>query len=392
MILQATVQTKTASSSIKTVTTLDEFMRLKPLWDKYLESVQSYAPFFCHDWFKLWLDHFYENQTLLILLLFEENELVAIAPLQITSDTLRGVTVRTVSLIGNVYSPIRYFLLRPYDDERKIGLIVRIFDFFRSQFCDWDVMDLYPIAEEDGAFVVLKEAVRQSGLHYDDAFAFGDQYLDGINFSGDDYFNSLPKKIRKDVPYCKRRLMKNGELEFKVVTTPDMIDLSMDHYYEVYSKSWQQSEGVGPTFHRDLAKMAAAKGWLRLGILFFNKAPIASQFWLYCNSYAYILKTAYDQEFKKYSPGKILTVEMMKYVIDVDKVASIDYLHGDESYKKDWTSKRRERKQILVYNNNMKGRYLNLITSFILPVVNKNRYLRKVKEFISLRLSRTINH
>ena len=392
MTLHTTVKTENTSSSIKTITTLDEFMQLKSLWDKHLESVQSYAPFFCHDWFKLWLDHFSENKELLILLLFEENELVAIAPLQITSDIIRGVTVRTVSLIGNVYSPIRYFLLRPQNKEQKIDLLVRVFNFFRSQFRDWDVIDLYPIAEEESAFADLKKAVKQSGLHFYEVFAFADWYLDGINFSGDDYFNSLPKKIRKDVPYCKRRLLKNGELEFKVITDPDLIDLSMDHYYDVYSKSWQKNEGVGPTFHRDLAKMAAAKGWLRLGFLFFNNVPISAQFWLCCNSYAYILKTAYDQEFRKYSPGKILTVEMMKYVIDVDKVVTIDYLHGDESYKKDWTPNRRERKQILVYNNNIKGRYLNLITSFILPAVNKNRYLRKVKKFISLRLPRTINH
>ncbi len=381
----------TGSSSIKIITTLDEFMQLKPIWDKHLESVQSYAPFLSHDWFKLWLDHFYENKELLILLIFEGNEPVAIAPLQVSSDVLKGVTVRTVSLIGNVYSPIRYFLFCSQNDEQKIDLLVRIFDFFRSQFRDWDLMNLYPIAEEGGAVAALKEAVRRSGLHYCEAFAFGNWFIDEIDYSGEEYFNRRPGNIRKNVPVRIRKLEKKGELEFKMVKEEKDIDYYMDLYYDLYAKSWQKSESIGPTFHRDFAKVAAKNGWLRLGFLFLNGIPLACQFWLCANRSADIVKLFYDQEYSKYAAGKILTVEMMKYVIDVDKVYAIDYLHGDESYKKDWTPKRRERKQILIYNNNMRGSYLYLITSFILPIVNKNRYFRKIKEFISLRSPRAIN-
>ena len=392
MNIKADAKTTTASSSVEIITTLDEFMQLKPIWDKHLESVQSYDPFLSHDWFKLWLDHFYENKELLILLLFEENEPVAIAPLQVTSDVLKGVTVRTVSLIGNVYSPIRYFLFRSQNDAQRIALLVRIIDFFRSRFRDWDVINLYPIVEEDGAFAVLKEAVRLSGLNYYEAFAFGNWFIDEIDYSGEEYFNRRPGNIRKNVPVRIRKLEKKGELEFKMVKEEKDVDCFMDIYYDLYAKSWQKSESVGPIFHRDFAKIAAKNGWLRLGFLFLDGIPMACQFWLCANRYAYIMKLFYDQEYTKYAPGKILTVEMMKYVIDFDKTTTVDYLHGDQSYKKDWTPKRRERKQILIYNNNVRANYLYFITSLILPIINENRYLRKIKKIISLRLSRVINN
>jgi CelD/BcsL family acetyltransferase involved in cellulose biosynthesis len=173
-----------------------------------------------------------------------------------------------------------------------------------------------------------------------------------------------------------------GDFEFKVITDGDMIDHHMDLYYAVYAKSWQEREGIGPHFHRDLAKMAARSGWLRLGFLYFGGSPIASQFWISSNGCAFILKTVYDQRYKKYSPGKILTSEMMKHAIDVDKVRSIDYVQGDEPYKEDWTPKRRERKGLLAFNNNMKGKYLELLTNIIQPVVNKNQYLWRVKGII----------
>ena len=43
-----------------------------------------------------------------------------------------------------------------------------------------------------------------------------------------------------------------------------------------------------------------------------------------------------------YSPGTILTQYLMRYVIDTDKVAEIDFLTGNEHYKQDWMTVRRE--------------------------------------------------
>jgi len=52
---------------------------------------------------------------------------------------------------------------------------------------------------------------------------------------------------------------------------------------------------------------------------------------------------------------------MMKYVIDMDGVNIVDYVQGDEAYKEDWTPKRRERCGVLIFNNNIKGKYSGLL-------------------------------
>ncbi len=40
----------------------------------------------------------------------------------------------------------------------------------------------------------------------------------------------------------------------------------------------------------------------------------------------------------------------MQHVIEVDQVREIDYLSGDDAYKQDWMSHRRERWGILAFN------------------------------------------
>jgi CelD/BcsL family acetyltransferase involved in cellulose biosynthesis len=54
----------------------------------------------------------------------------------------------------------------------------------------------------------------------------------------------------------------------------------------------------------------------------------------------------YDQAWKQYSPGSILTRYLMEHVIDRDQVEVIDFLTGNDSYKQDWMSERRERWQL----------------------------------------------
>ncbi len=49
-------------------------------------------------------------------------------------------------------------------------------------------------------------------------------------------------------------------------------------------------------------------------------------------------------------PGTLITAMLMKHVIDVDQVKEVDYLIGEDNYKRIWMSHRRERRGIIAYN------------------------------------------
>ena len=78
--------------------------------------------------------------------------------------------------------------------------------------------------------------------------------------------------------------------------------------------------------------------------------PIAAQIWIVSNGKANIYKLAYDENFKAYAPGTLLTALLMAQAIDVDKVQKIDYLIGDDPYKAAWMSQRNERWGIVAHN------------------------------------------
>ena len=365
------------------VSSIHEFMELKPAWDNLSSNYDSYYPFLSHEWFDIWLDHFlskYDTLFIAVISRKDNDQIIAIFPLIRKVSYFKKIRISKIESIGNVYSPARFYLIDKNQISERNALLV-LFTYLTKYQKAWHLFDLNSIAEELLSIEEIENSCRRTHCKYSQYFCFGNWYLDNINFTSEEYISNRKSNIRKNAARYKRKLSEIGDLKIEIVTDTADLDRHMDDYYSVYGKSWKRRES-DPTLHRDLAKMAARNGWLRLGFLFISGKPIASQLWFSCNKYAYILKLSYDEEYKKYIPGVILTIEMVKYVIDKDKVTEIDYLIGDESYKKDWTPKRRERKGVWIFNDNIKGKYLALLTNKVQPAINKHKYLYKCKEVI----------
>lgn len=374
----------TSNFDITVIKNIDKFILLKTAWNNLANRSKDTCPFLCHEWFSVWLNNFIHDNLIFIVSLSKDDKVLTIVPFIEKKDIFRGVKVKMLELIGNVYSPFRSLIFDSVDTINTNEALDAFFLTIKAKSdLSWDIIDFNSIPEENPFMGIARDCLASYNLKFSEHLCFGDWYQDSIKCSGDEYLANIPSNLRKDFQYCKRRLQREGTLDFIVVYSTENLDCYLDMYYEVYGKSWQKQERVGPTFHRDLAKMAAEKGWLRLSFLIHNGFPIAAQFWIISGTSAYILKTVYDQKYKKYSAGKVLTSEMFRYVIDIDKITTIDYVQGDEEYKKDWTPKRRERRGLKVYNTTWRGRYLYFIDSKIISVMRNNCYLKGLMLLLS---------
>jgi len=213
----------------------------------------------------------------------------------------------------------------------------------------WHLLNLKPLSVSSPDFERLLQAFRKLGLAVQTYFCFGNWYLDvqGRNYC--EYFETLPSAIRKKIPYKKRKLEKKFSVSMKIITEVGDVDQAMSDYEEVYRASWKKAEPF-PEFIRGLARETSLQGWLRLGVLYLDEKPVAAQLWVVQNKIASIYKLAYDKQFSNLSVGTILTAHLMQHVIDEDRVYQVDYLTGDDSYKRDWMSARRERWGMLIFN------------------------------------------
>lgn len=213
----------------------------------------------------------------------------------------------------------------------------------------WDALELKPLDSAHPSFEILRESLRKAGFLVQTFFCFGNWYLDVQGRSFADYRQSLPSRLQHTLERKRRQVARSKRASVSIVSSEEGLEEAIAAYNAVYLASWKQPEPY-PNFVPSLIRMCASQGTLRLGILAVDGRPAAAQLWIVHNGQALIYKLAYDEQFSSLSPGTILTAALMEHVMDVDRVRQVDYLSGDDAYKQDWMSARRERWGILAMN------------------------------------------
>lgn len=212
-----------------------------------------------------------------------------------------------------------------------------------------DVFDVHPLDPLHPSFKALQKALRRKGWIIDKYLCFGNWQLDVNGRSFADYFQTLPSTLKNTIKRKTQALTKKGNARLEIITEEADTERLISDYTQIYNSSWKKPEPY-TEFMPGLIRTCAKHGWLRAGIAYIDDTPAAAQIWIVHNSQALIYKLAYDEQFGKLSIGSILTTKLMEHVIDVDKVSLVDYLTGDEPYKRDWMSRRNERWGIIAYN------------------------------------------
>jgi CelD/BcsL family acetyltransferase involved in cellulose biosynthesis len=213
----------------------------------------------------------------------------------------------------------------------------------------WDEIELKPLDVQSREFPELVDALKASGFVVQTYFSFGNWYLPVNGRSFAEYSQSLPSVLKNTLSRKRKKLEKTGRAKIEIVTGGQGLNAAIDAYMKVYLSSWKQPEPY-PEFVPGLIRMCAAMGALRLGLIYVDGEPAAAQLWIVHHGNALIYKLAYDERFADLSVGTILSATLFEHALDVDKVTEVDYLSGDDAYKKDWMSQRRERWGILALN------------------------------------------
>jgi len=204
-----------------------------------------------------------------------------------------------------------------------------------------DRLTLSPCDADDPHIGALQQRLAARGHECHRGFRFYNWFHRPGGQGFDDYLAGRPARLRNTLGRKRRKLEREQGLDIRLYRDRDIAQGLAD-YLAVYNASWKAKEQYEPLLTA-LVERAAAQGWLRLAVLYVAGAPAAAQIWLVAGGKASIFRLAHDEQWRQYSPGTILTAFLMQQVIDHDRVEEIDFLTGNERYKQDWMSERRER-------------------------------------------------
>lgn len=248
---------------------------------------------------------------------------------------------RILHAMGNYYSP---YMSLPWFAPVETSWPL-FFDALTQLSEGVDCIEVLPVAPDDTLFAMLKARGRPfTGTVSDVTSTNWFQHLE----SAESYLNSRPTRLRNTLRRKRKRLEAEG-FEFTMTTSNEGLDSALEDYFTIYSNSWKRDEPY-PDFIRELARTAAASGWLRLGIVRLGGRPAAAQLWMVQNKVASIYKLAHDEQFYKSSVGTVLSWMMVEHVSNQDGVTRLDYLTGDDAYKQAWMDNSRDLYRLEFHN------------------------------------------
>jgi CelD/BcsL family acetyltransferase involved in cellulose biosynthesis len=157
-------------------------------------------------------------------------------------------------------------------------------------------------------------------------------------------------RIRRRETYGRRVrwLAKQDGFRIEVTTSPAEAAGAMDDVLRLHRLRWTAEGGSygippGPVedFHREVAPLLAARGWLRIYRLFVGRTSVAAVYGLEVGKTFFYYQSGYDPEWSARSPGVVLTGRTVEDAY-ARGLAYYDFLRGEEAYKLDWAADRRE--------------------------------------------------
>lgn len=330
----------TASYTISEYTRLDELpLECRACFD----TAESLALDLGQPWHRNLVATVFADAAVRFIVAEKDNQPQAMLPVYFDS-ALPG-RQREVAALSNYYS----WLYAPLGPVQSSAVFAAMFAWLRTTYPKLDTIRLLPMDPDAASFVALEEALKFAGWRSFRFFSFGNWYLElqGQNWAR--YLASRSGEVRSTIKRkAKKFEARAGTLE--IVSSKEGWDEALAAYQQVYAASWKQAEPY-VDFIPGLVRTAAEQGWLRLGVARLDGQPIAAQIWLVAHGTANIYKLAYDERYASHSAGTLLTARLMQHVIEQDQVAGVDFLCGDDAYKPQWMSARRERWGLVAYNS-----------------------------------------
>jgi len=336
---------------VKEIRNFDEFKRVKPMWDQMLEDSPNDMFFLKHEWLRLWWKHFGRDKELLVLTVWDSNEPIAAAPFYIADERIYGLRCRTVRIIGSDIALRSDFLLLKRPEEALRAIIKHMMKIKN----EWDLIRLDDLPADSITIHPIERALRGTGTIYDIMPGALSPYL-LIEGSWEEYWRARGKSLRKEIRLRLNRASKNHYLHRLHYRGGGNVEWLMGKVLEIESKSWKYKSGTSilsnpdeTRFFLDLARLADRRGWLHLNMIELDGHPAAYQFNIIYKKTILGLKTSFNLNFGKLSPGKLILYDLIRFAFE-EGISEVDFGGQAESYKMRWTDRVREHRNFVIFN------------------------------------------
>ncbi|WP_416308733.1 GNAT family N-acetyltransferase [Neptunicella sp. SCSIO 80796] len=185
------------------------------------------------------------------------------------------------------------------------------------------------------------------------------------------YWHPRPKNLRKNISrYFNKLETDECSVNYVAITKPEDIKRSVDRYGILESAGWKGKNGTAlhPSnlqgqFYRELLNLSAEAGSALVFETYLNDELSASRLCIFCDNKFVILKTTFDEDFKKYSLGKLNLYKLIEYVHQSVTCTHIDFYTNASKEQIDWSTEQRPMYNISIYPNHLIDKLMPMLST-----------------------------
>jgi CelD/BcsL family acetyltransferase involved in cellulose biosynthesis len=325
------------SGSVEWIESTGRFASLEPSWNDL--SAGRSRPFDCHQWFAAWWKAFGDGARMSICVEWRDGELAALLPLM-------RPTNGTLAAMANVHTPV----FRPlYRDEEALRAVAG--EALRDGASTFEVP---AIPSQDPALSALEaEAAEVKRLTL-----LEPQHVSPIvDTSGDPEEWRAGSKPRWGAPLerFRRKMGRDYEAEFAVVVPPEDLERELREGFEVEASGWKGQAGTAilsrpetTAFYTDIARAFHERDELRLSRIVLDGQLVAFDLCLLHGGRLYLLKTGFDERFRKLAPGLVMRLSVVERCFELG-IEAHELLGDDTDWKRKFATGERAHRGFRAY-------------------------------------------
>jgi CelD/BcsL family acetyltransferase involved in cellulose biosynthesis len=288
-------------------------------WKQLAEAAGS--PFSTWEWASAWWRHLGADRELLLRRArTADGRVAAVLPLYLATER----PLRTVRFVGHGPADQLQPVCAPGDRPLAAEALREV---LREGVGNWHAAILDRLPGEEGWPELLGGPVV-------DRKASPTLHAEGLDFEG--FLGSRSRNFRDQVRRRERRLTREHDLRYRLCEDPERLDTDFDELLRLHRARWDDGSGSfeppRDAFHRDFARAALRRGWLRLWSLELDGRVAAMWLGYRMGGSEWYYQAGRDPALEREAVGFVLMVHTIREALN-DGMSQYRLLLGGEAYK-----------------------------------------------------------
>lgn len=353
------------------VNDFDRFLQMRQSWNELVASSEVDHAFMKHEWFECWIRNLGNLDNLMIPAAWLDGQLMAVAPMQIARERIKGFPVKVLCFLSSGISPRCNFIVHESFKEE---------DFFDYIFGlkGWDLIITRDIDSDLDITKAYIEYLNSHKMKYKIEPGRMSPFLK-TESSWDEYWRALSKSFRTNLNTGMNRLKKdNRTFNAYKVDDYETFDRILDRLVETSARSWKGEVGSDLrstpellSFYIDFSRKVSDMGLFELWVLEIDGRIAAFDYHLKGENALSLIRTDFDLEYKFYSPGNAIKLFLLKDLFNRPEVWEYDLGGQAVDYKAKWAHGVKEHHLITAGSSGIYGGLLMMGKLKVLPLMQR---------------------